>query len=207
MRALFIAIGLVTTLANAEEWKPRTDRSDLHIHVRKRGLLSAAAHDHLFRARRFEVRIEGRTADPLTLRLRVSVDSSSLKDEAPGLSPKDRASVEQTTAGPEVLDHANHPEVVLEGSATEARPTHDGATVTLLTRLTLHGTTRELRFPVELRFRGDEVEAQGSFRIRQSDYGIRPYTAMLGTVGVEDEVEIRFRLVAVPSADQDSRSR
>lgn len=207
MRALFITIGLWSTMAHAEEWQPRNDRSDLHILVSKRGLLSAAAHDHRFRAQRFEVRIEGRRADPLTLRMRIAVDTSSLKDEAPGLSPKDRAKVEATTAGPEVLDHARYPEVVLEGAAVDARPTKDGAAITILARLTLHGTTREIRVPMELRISGDEAEAQGSFRIRQSDYGMVPYAAMLGTVGVEDEVEIRFRLVATPTADQDSRSR
>ncbi len=52
--------------------------------------------------------------------------------------------------------------------------------------LTLVGNVRPTEF--ELVVHGDEVS--GSARIKQSDWGIKPYSALFGALKVADEVEV-----------------
>ena len=51
--------------------------------------------------------------------------------------------------------------------------------------LTLNGVTR----PVAYRFDGHEGRAE----VKQSDFGIKPYSALFGTLKVADVVEVRVR--------------
>ena len=43
---------------------------------------------------------------------------------------------------------------------------------------------------------GDTVVASGELALRQSELGITPYSAMLGALQVQDEMRVKFRLVA-----------
>jgi hypothetical protein len=50
--------------------------------------------------------------------------------------------------------------------------------------------------PVEVRLSADRLTANGRATVRQTDFGIRPVTALAGTVKVKDEVDIVFSIVA-----------
>jgi polyisoprenoid-binding protein YceI len=58
-------------------------------------------------------------------------------------------------------------------------------------RLTIHGQTRTIAFPVALvngRYRGEVA-------IRQRDFGIEPIRIAGGAVKVKDELKIQFEIV------------
>jgi polyisoprenoid-binding protein YceI len=55
---------------------------------------------------------------------------------------------------------------------------------------TLHGQTHPLQVIAERIEKDGHWRLHGSFSILQSDYGITPYKAALGTVGVADELKI-----------------
>jgi hypothetical protein len=40
------------------------------------------------------------------------------------------------------------------------------------------------------------VSAKGSFTVRQSELGIKPFSIVGGAIAVADEVEVRFDIVA-----------
>src|SRR5690606_29812773 len=61
--------------------------------------------------------------------------------------------------------------------------------------VTVRDVTREERVPVDVRLDGDELVAEGTFAIRQSDFGIEPFSALGGLLRVEDTLTIEFRLV------------
>jgi polyisoprenoid-binding protein YceI len=65
-----------------------------------------------------------------------------------------------------------------------------------LEALTLRGKTRSVTVPVEVRLSADRLTANGRATVRQTDFGIRPVTALAGTVKVKDEVDIVFNIVA-----------
>jgi hypothetical protein len=50
--------------------------------------------------------------------------------------------------------------------------------------------------PLASRRDGATLRAHGSLRIRQSDFGIEPFTVLAGALGVEDELELSFDLLA-----------
>ena len=52
--------------------------------------------------------------------------------------------------------------------------------------LTLNGVTRPLAYSVE--------GAEGRARVRQTDFRLKPYSALFGTLKVADVVEVRLRL-------------
>jgi polyisoprenoid-binding protein YceI len=53
--------------------------------------------------------------------------------------------------------------------------------------LTLAGTTRPLALELAV---GDDGAVRGSATITQSDWGMKPYSALFGTLKVLDEVEV-----------------
>jgi polyisoprenoid-binding protein YceI len=99
---------------------------------------------------------------------------------------------------PEVLDASRHPTITFR--IASARETAPGRLI-VAGELTLHGRTHQFSVPVN--YRRETTGAyffDGAFKIRQTDFGIKPETAAGGTVKVNDEVEIRFRVSLLPAA-------
>jgi polyisoprenoid-binding protein YceI len=63
-------------------------------------------------------------------------------------------------------------------------------------QVTLHAVTRTLRIPVEFARDGDRLKIEGRFRIRQSDFGMTPYSILGGALRVKDELALSFRIEA-----------
>ena len=82
---------------------------------------------------------------------------------------------------------------VLKGRAIAFRSTEvtgaDGR-LSVQGELTLAGTTRPLAFDLAL---GDDGRVTGTAVVKQSDWGIKPYSALFGALKVADEVARRDR--------------
>lgn len=94
---------------------------------------------------------------------------------------------------PEQLDAENHPTIVIESvdiTGPRWQPDVD-------VRITLAGVEREITVPVALDHIDYKLTATGRFVIRQSDFGIEPFSAAGGNIRVADEVLIRFRIEAM----------
>lgn len=61
----------------------------------------------------------------------------------------------------------------------------------------MHGQQREMWVPLTVGLLPDRVLASGSFVLRQSDFGVRPYTVLGGLLAVQDEVIVEFKLTGV----------
>ena len=59
----------------------------------------------------------------------------------------------------------------------------------------LHGQSREMWIPLDVSGLPGQLEVSGSFIMRQSDFGARPYSVLGGLIAVQDEVVIEFKLV------------
>ena len=155
----------------------------------KEGLLSAIAHDLEIRVERFDLDV-----DEVPLAVRARFDAASLKvigalrDGAPqagALGESDRQKIERTIAS-EVLHAREHPAIVFASSAITA----EGEGFRVAGDLTLHGKRRPLTFVV--RPEGDRMVA--AVRLHQPDFGIKPYSAMLGALKIKPDVTIRCSL-------------
>lgn len=163
---------------------PRYDASqaELLVFTFKEGILSAMAHDLKLRATTLEL-------DASDSHVRVKIDATSLRvvspmkdgSETPGALPKMLyGEIEKNAAG-DVLNAKKFPEIIFESTAiTETQVSG---------KLTLHGTTKELTGK-------RTAKNTAEFSFDQRDFGIKPYSAMLGTLKVKPEVTIRVTISA-----------
>lgn len=75
----------------------------------------------------------------------------------------------------------------------------DTVAVTLVGRLTIHGTTRDVRAAGSVLLSGDSVAVRADFPLDMRDYGVKPPVRMLGTLRVAPDVEVGIRLVFGPA--------
>lgn len=113
-----------------------------------------------------------------------------------------RKKVNENMLGPEVLHVSKYPEARLENIkliSTGKTSDRKLPEVVMEGDFTLHNTTRRISATCDLEEKNGWNHLRGKFRIRQTDYGITPYTRVLGAVGVKDELLIMGDLWIVPS--------
>ena len=101
------------------------------------------------------------------------------------LSDGDKRKIERTIAE-DVLDTRRHAEALFRGKAEPV-----GGSYRISGELTLHGKTRPLTVAGQARDGRQVFEVS----LHQPDFGIKPYSAMLGTLKVKADVKVR---IAVP---------
>ena len=65
--------------------------------------------------------------------------------------------------------------------------------------LTQMGVTQRVAFPVKVTINGNQLRATGEENIKQSDFGITPYSGGLGTIKIGDQLKVSFVIVAQAS--------
>lgn len=169
--------------------------SSFTVFVAKGGFLSGLAHDHNIGVKVFsgEINITGAGFDTGALQLEAQTESLVILDN---VSEKDRAEITKNMRTA-VLDTAKYPKVVFRStSLTGFSQKDNSASFTLNGDLTLHGVTKRIALPVTLTLTGQTLRATGQYTLRQTDFGITPYSAALGTIKVKNEVVIKFNIVA-----------
>ena len=153
----------------------------------KAGLLAGIAHDLKLRVERFEIALDdqGIRARFDAGSLRVVCAQTGGKDDPRALSERDRREIESTIAR-EVLDVRRHPAIEFRSGpvAASAEPGIEGV-------LSIRGHER----PLTLKARREGDRAVVETMLDQPAFGIRPYTAMLGTLRIRPDVRVR---VTVP---------
>src|SRR5574337_1107445 len=148
-------------------------RSTLTVHVSKAGLFSAFGHNHEIRAP-----IARGSFNEESPAVELEVDARQLKALDPDLSDKDRAEVQQTMLGPEVLDSAKFPQIRFRSLSVERAGEGKWR---VHGDLTLHGQTH----PVLAEVAGTAGHYRGSAVVRQTDFGIKPVSAGGGSIKVK----------------------
>jgi polyisoprenoid-binding protein YceI len=116
------------------------------------------------------------------------------------VSPSDQQKITATMLGSEVLDVARYPRAVFAITAViplDGQPAGSPGRYRLKGEFTLHGVTRRLHIiaKVEPAERANIIRMRGGFTILQSEYGMKPYSALAGLVRVADRLEIRGDLM------------
>jgi polyisoprenoid-binding protein YceI len=180
-RTVFLAAASLACVlgVGAQQHNIDTQKSTLTIHVGKTGVFSGLGHEHEVRAP-----IHSGTADTGSHpAVEIHVEARALRVIGKDEPEKDRAEVQKTMLGPEVLDSERHQEIVFK--STSAEPAGQGQW-TLRGNLTLRGQTR----PVTMRVTLKDGRYTGAATVKQTDFGIKPP----GKAGVraKDEVKIAF---------------
>ncbi len=100
-----------------------------------------------------------------------------------------------------LLDGARYPEITLESqritsSSAPAGSVPDPLAVQADMQITVRGQAHAVSVPVTYTLSGGELTAWGDLPIKQTELGLTPFSAMLGALQVQDELRVRFRIVA-----------
>ena len=107
------------------------------------------------------------------------------------LDDDDKANIEQTIDD-EVLKRQA---IAFRSTAVETAA--DGGRISVQGELTLLGTTRPIAFDLDV---GADGTLSGSAVVKQTDWGIKPYSTLFGALKVADEVEDQRSSRGRPSA-------
>ena len=91
-----------------------------------------------------------------------------------------------------VLDGAHYPEVVLTSGTLEPGPEALLAQISV----SIRGHTRTIAVPIRYEIKDNELSAQGQLALKQSDLGLAPFSLLGGALRVEDEMTVKFSVVA-----------
>lgn len=190
----FRAPGIAACIANlvlirvisAQDGPIDIANSRIAVRVYKAGLFSMLGHDHEIAApiAGGRVNIAARTVE-----LHWSAKALFVQDE--NVSAKDRAEIQRTMLGAEVLDAEHYPLIIFRSTEIESA---SGNSWRLRGNLTLHGKTRPVL--VDVQETGEHYV--GSSRFRQTEFGIKPIKVAGGTIRVKDEVRIEFDIRLAP---------
>jgi YceI-like domain len=162
------------------------DNAVLTVRTWRSGAAAKAGHDLVIEVTSWEA-----TLDPEAVTLTADAGSLRVIEGTGGiqaLDDDDKAGIEKT------ID-----DEVLKGTAIEFRSREvelgrDGSG-TVRGELELAGERRELSFELTV---GEDGRLTGTAIVKQSDWGMKPYSALFGTLKVADEVEVAM-VAAVPA--------
>jgi polyisoprenoid-binding protein YceI len=192
----------ISVLPDAPRFAVDHRASEVRLLVYRDGPLARFGHNHVFVGRvGGEIRA-GDTASESAFRLEIPVESFAVDppaaraeeggDFAAEVSEPARRGTRENMLGEEVLDAGRYPLISI-ASVALAGPRWNP---TVTARVTLRGETRDVRFPAAVFQSGDALEIIAGFRVRQSDFGIKPFAALGGGLLVRDAMDIRIRIVA-----------
>lgn len=157
-----------------------SSNAEVLVFTFKEGLLSAVAHDLKLRVTKFGLDVDGDAVkaefDPGSIKV---VNAMKDGQDNPGALPGFALGEIEKNIVTDVLEPKRHPVIRFESTAvTDAQ---------VKGRLTLHGKTCDV-----VGVRKDEGGKKvAEFRLDQRDFGIKPYSAMLGTLKVKPDVVVR----------------
>ncbi len=165
------------------------NNASIHIYTYKAGLLAAVGHDVLLRVADFslqadpaELSISG-TIDPLSIEV---VNATNDDVENPGaLSESDRETILKYVQK-NILNVSRYPEISFESTDVYDE---DGEWE-VEGDLTLHGTTRSITLTAQV----EDDALVGEISLNQPAYGIKPFSAMMGTLKIKPDVRIVIRV-------------
>jgi hypothetical protein len=169
-------------MPGAHELGPENAR--LQVKTARRGAAAMAGHDLTIDVTSWEGALEV-GEDPEGFRLDLSVDPGSLQ-------------VREGTGGVQALGEDDKVEIkrTIEDEVLGTQPIEfhsagveplDGGRLRVNGELTMNGNTYPLDFVLNV---SPEGQVSGRATVTQSNWGIKPYTGLFGTLKVRDEVEV-----------------
>jgi polyisoprenoid-binding protein YceI len=191
--------------AETQVWLIAADRSTVRISVGKSGLFGGAGHTHEVVAPALSGSVQ---LDPGSLQragITLTFDASALRVTGEGEPAKDVPEVQRVMLSEKVLDVAKYPTILFQSRQIDVERDAGGqAHVRVTGDMTLHGVTRRIDVPVDVTLGRDDLTGTGTLTIKQTEFGITPVSAGLGTVKVRDEVSVSFAFTARRKDDSGS---
>jgi polyisoprenoid-binding protein YceI len=164
------------------------DNGTLSVRTKRTGAAAKAGHNLLIHVTAWEARLAiGTDAADSSLELDVDATSLRVREGTGGmqaLGEDDRANI-QETIDEEVLKRQG-----ITFRSTEVRAA-DGGGLSVQGDLSLIGTTRPLAFDVSV---ADGGALSAAAVVKQSNWGMKPYSTLFGALKVVDEVDVAIEV-------------
>jgi polyisoprenoid-binding protein YceI len=166
----------------AGTYKLGPDNGTLSVRTRRTGAAAKAGHNLLIHVTAWEATLE--VSDDTSIELTADAASLRVREGTGGmqaLGDDDKASIEQTIDD-EVLKRQP-----ITFRSTRVEPAADGSGLSVEGELTLRRTTRPIAFDLAV---GGDGTLSGVAVVKQTDWGMKPYSGLFGALKVVDEVEV-----------------
>jgi polyisoprenoid-binding protein YceI len=189
--------------AGAREYQVVAADSLLQIMVFRGGAMARLGHNHVIASHHLAGPVYV-TDDPFGTRFDISfpvaeltVDEPELRaaagpDFPPGVPENARVSTRGNLLSAALLDAGQYPSVRLRATDVHAA----GETYDVGVEVTLKGSTYALRVPVTVERQDGAIVASGEFPLKQSQLGLKTFTAAMGALVVLDDMRVRFEVTA-----------
>jgi hypothetical protein len=184
-------------------------QSELRVLVYRAGPMARLGHNHVILNRAVQGWVDAAARpESASFSLIVPVadfivdDARARSDEGPDFAaevPEEaKAGTRHNLLGPALLDAERFPTMTIT-SVGIARPPGLTGPGNLAATVDIRVAGHQSRRVVPFVFTGkpDRISAEGSVVLRQSELGLTPFSVMLGALQVQDEITLKFNLVAV----------
>ena len=166
----------------AGNYKLGPDNATLRVKTGRHGAAAKAGHDLVIEVKSWEATLDV-AQDPAASSLELTADPTSLhvvegKGGMQALGDDDKADIRKTID----KDVLKNKDIAFQSSSVSA----DGDGLAVAGELTMGGKSK----PVEFVVSESGGTVTGSAKVNQSDWGIKPYSALFGALKVNDEVEV-----------------
>ena len=159
------------------------DNGTLQVKTYRAGMAQKAGHDLVIDVTSWKGTVEVDDSSNFTVELSADPRSLRVRDGQGGMKPltdKDRTDI-----------HKNIDDKVLKGQAITFRSTgvssNGSGPASVTGDVTMGGNTRPVSLDVEVMPDG---QVRGAVRLAQSEWGIKPYSGLMGALKVRDDVEV-----------------
>ena len=177
-----------------------TENGRITLLTSRDGLAAQAGHDLTMDAARWsgELMLADDLA-PASLEAKIDLGALVVRAGTGGIKPlSDRDKREIAVTARKVLKTDRYPEATFTATSFEAAP--DGSGGVIAGTLTLAGQSRPQRLTVS---QSESGHYRATTTVRQTDFGIKPYSGLLGALRVADAVEVQVEVDLPQVADQE----
>jgi polyisoprenoid-binding protein YceI len=177
-------------------YKMDASQSKFTVQAFASGLLAGFGHNPTIAVRDFTGEAEF-SPDSLAnagLRLVIKTNSLTLLDE---VKEKDREEIERTMLN-DILETRRYPEIVFQSTNISLTKILEGRyKARIIGDVTLRDITRNgLWIQAKIILNDDDLQAQGEFILKQTDFQIKPVSFAAGALKLKDELKFVFELLA-----------
>ncbi len=173
-------------------WSLDASDGELLVGTGVAGRAARMGHRLTIAMERWQATVSWAGGEPVTAELAVETDSLQVlsgEGGVKGLSGAEKALVRSNAM--KSLDAGRFPEIRFTADVVER--THDG--YRLSGTLKIRGKSRKHVIDLRTEDLGDSWRMSVQSTVRQSDYGVKPYSLLMGSVQVADDVTVSFTAV------------
>jgi polyisoprenoid-binding protein YceI len=170
--------------------------SVINVTIFHDGFLGKVRPSNTLAVKTFSGRINLPPKDLSRATVEIDAEAKSLTNTYPEISDIERREL-HSVLHTKVLESERFPQITFRSvKVMEIKEEGENKSFVLHGDLTIHGVTKRVTAPVSLTIKGGQLRATGETTLKQTDFGMTPYSGGFGMIKIRDEVKVSFNVVA-----------